>query len=176
LIDLAWCAQSLYSLSDAVEALRLMARVVRPGGHVAVFENDELHHVLLPWPVEVELAIKKAELLSFIDASEKPRKFYIGRELRRAFRAAGLVDCTFRSVAFTRQAPLGRAARAYFTSYLVDLHQRVRPYLQSGVVELFDGLSDPDSKQFLLSSTDLAITCLNHVVVGTKPAHEAARN
>src|SRR5262249_19402837 len=114
-IDLAWCAQSLYSLSDAVEALRLMARAVRPGAHVAVFENDELHHVLLPWPVEVEMAIKKAELLAYIDASKKPRKYYVGRELCRAFRAAGLVDCRFRSVAFTRQAPLDRAARRFFT-------------------------------------------------------------
>jgi ubiquinone/menaquinone biosynthesis C-methylase UbiE len=167
-IDLAWCAQSLYSLTDAVEALRLMARVVKPGGHVAVFENDELHHVLLPWPVEVEMAIKKAELLSYIDTSEKPRKYYVGRELRRDFRVAGLSDSQVRSVAFTRQAPLDRAARSFFTRYLVDLHQRVHPYLESGVVELFDRLSDPDSEQFLLSSPDLAITCLNHVVIGTK--------
>ena len=168
-IDLAWCAQSLYSLSDAVEALRLMARAVRPGGHVAVFENDELHHVLLPWPVEIEMAVKKAELHSYIDTSEKPRKYYVGRELRRAFREAGLANCRARSVAFTRQAPLDRAARSFFTRYLVDLHQRVRPYLESGVVELFDRLADPASEQFLLSHPDLAITCLNHVVIGTKP-------
>jgi len=171
-IDLAWCAQSLYSLSDAVEALCLMARAVRPGGQVAVFENDELHHVLLPWPVEIELAIKKAELQAYVETSEKPRKYYVGRELRRAFRLAGLVDCRARSVAFTRQAPLDRAARTFFTRYLVDLHQRVRPYLESGVVELFDRLADPDSDQFLLSHPDLTITCLNHVVIGTKTGEE----
>jgi ubiquinone/menaquinone biosynthesis C-methylase UbiE len=175
-IDLAWCAQSLYSLSDAVEALRLMARAVRPRGHVAVFENDELHHVLMPWPVEVELAIKKAELLSYVDVSERPRKFYVGRELRRAFRAAGLASTRVRSVAFTRQAPLDCPARSFFTRYLVDLHRRVRPYLESGVVELFDRMADPDSEQFLLASPDLAITCLNHVVVGTKPALDAERD
>jgi ubiquinone/menaquinone biosynthesis C-methylase UbiE len=174
-IDLAWCAQSLYSLSDAVEALRLMARAVKPGGHVAVFENDELHHVLLPWPVEIEMAVRKAELLSYVETSEKPRKYYVGRELRRAFRAAGLADCQVRSVAFTRQAPLDRPARSFFTRYLVDLRQRVRPNLESGVVEIFDRLADPGSEQFLLSNPDLAITCLNHVVIGTKEKASAGR-
>ena len=57
--DLVWCAQSLYSLPDPVDALRRMARAARPGGIVAVFENDEFHHVLLPWPVEVELALAR---------------------------------------------------------------------------------------------------------------------
>ena len=168
-IDLAWCAQSLYSLSDALGTLRLMARTVRPGGHVVVFENDELHHVLLPWPVEIELAVKKAELDSYVDSSEKPRKYYVGRELLRAFREAGLVNCRARGVAFTRQAPLDRAAIAFFTGYLIDLRQRVRPYLKSGVLELFERLADPASGQFILSHPDLAITCLNHVVIGTKP-------
>ena len=56
--DLVWCAQSLYSLPDPVDALRRMTRVVRAGGEVAVLENDSFHHVLLPWPVEVELAIR----------------------------------------------------------------------------------------------------------------------
>jgi ubiquinone/menaquinone biosynthesis C-methylase UbiE len=46
--DLVWCAQSLYSLPEPVEALRQMRRVVRPGGVVAVLENDTLHQVILP--------------------------------------------------------------------------------------------------------------------------------
>ena len=61
--DLVWCAQNLYSLPDPVDALRRMERAARPGGLVAVFENDEFHHVLLPWPVEIEVAIRRAELV-----------------------------------------------------------------------------------------------------------------
>ncbi|MGP0069021.1 MAG: class I SAM-dependent methyltransferase [Isosphaeraceae bacterium] len=59
--DLVWCAQSLYSLPDPVEALRRMERAARLEGIVAVLENDEFHHVLLLWPVEVELALRRAE-------------------------------------------------------------------------------------------------------------------
>jgi SAM-dependent methyltransferase len=173
--DLAWCAQSLYSLPDPVDALRRMSRAVRAGGYVSVFENDEFHHVLLPWPVELELAIKKAELQSFIEQSDRPRKFYVGRNLRRAFRAAGLVHCQARSIAFSRGAPLDQASRAFFASYLEDLRKRVSPHLERDVRGWFERLAVPGSDQYLLSLPDLTITCVNHVVTGVKPAKRASR-
>ena len=58
--DLVWCAQSLYSLPDPLEALQKMRQKTKPGGFVAVIENDEFHHVLLPWPIEIELALCQA--------------------------------------------------------------------------------------------------------------------
>ncbi len=107
-----------------------MVQAVRPGGSVAVFENDEFHHVLFPWPVEIELALKKAELASFVETSDRPRKFYVGRELCRVFRAAGLRHCKAQGVVFTRQAPLDRASRSFFTAYLENLCERVSPHLE----------------------------------------------
>jgi SAM-dependent methyltransferase len=59
--DLVWCAQSLCSLPDPFESVRMLRRVVRPGGTLAVLENDTPHHVLLPWSVEGELAVQEAE-------------------------------------------------------------------------------------------------------------------
>ena len=80
--------------------------------------------VPLPWPVEIELALKKAELLAFVETSDRPRKYYVGRDLRRVFRLAGLARCTVRSVAFTRQAPLDPATRSFLEGYLEDLRRR----------------------------------------------------
>ena len=112
-LDLVWCAQSLYSLPDSTDALRRMVQAVRPGGSVAVFENDEFHHVLFPWPVEIELALKKAELASFVETSDRPRKFYVGRELCRVFRASGLRHCKAHGVVFTpRLHSIGRHDRS----------------------------------------------------------------
>jgi ubiquinone/menaquinone biosynthesis C-methylase UbiE len=167
--DLVWCAQSLYSLPDPVDALRRMSRAVRAGGHVSVLENDEFHHVLLPWPVELELALKKAELQSFKEQSDRPRNFYVGRDLRRAFRAAGLVKCQARSIAFSRGAPLDRASRAFFASYLEDLRRRVGPHLEPEMRGRFERLVVPGSDQYLLSSPDLTVTCVNQVMTGVKP-------
>lgn len=169
--DLVWCAQSLYSLPDPVESVRLMRRVVRPGGAVAVLENDSLHHVLLPWPVEIELAVRAAELAALVEESDRPRKFYIGRELCEVFRKAGLTDCRKQTWATTRQAPLSPDERAFLTGYLDDLYDRTRPHLEPRIAARFEALVDPDSDAYLLDQPDLTVTCLDHVVRGTKPAN-----
>ncbi len=167
--DLVWCAQSLYSLPDPVDALRRMERAARPGGVVAVFENDELHHVLLPWPVEVELALRQAELAALKKRSKKAEKFYVGRHLCPVFRAAGLAGCRHRTWTIDRQAPLGPDDRAYFTGYLADLRKKAAPHLSGEVSEEFERLVDPGSPAYLLDGPDLAVTCLNHVAWSIKP-------
>lgn len=167
--DLVWCAQSLYSLPDPVDALRRMERAARPGGIVAVFENDEFHHVLLPWPVEVELALRQAELIALMEISEKPRKFYVGRHLRPIFRAAGLADCRHRTWTIDRQAPLGPDDREYFAGYLADLREKASPHLSGDVADEFERLVDPGSEGYLLDDPDFAVTCLNHLAWSIKP-------
>jgi ubiquinone/menaquinone biosynthesis C-methylase UbiE len=167
--DLVWCAQSLYSLPDPVDALRRMKCAARPGGVVAVFENDELHHVLLPWPVEVELALRRAELAALSKLSKEPQKFYVGRHLRPTFRAAGLADCRHRTWTIDRQAPLGPDDREYFARYLADLRKKASPHLSGEVGEEFERLVDPDSPAYLLDGPDFAVTCLNHLAWSVKP-------
>jgi ubiquinone/menaquinone biosynthesis C-methylase UbiE len=166
--DLVWCAQSLYSLPDPVEALRWMERAARPGGVVAVFENDEFHHVLLPWPVEVELALRRAELTALMKVSARPQKFYVGRHLRPVFRAAGLTDCRHRTWTVDRQAPLGPDDRAYFAGYLADLRKKTAPHLSGEIRDEFERLVDPESPAYLLDSPDFTATCLNHLAWSVK--------
>lgn len=168
--DLVWCAQSLYSLPDPVEAVRLMRRVVRPTGVVAVLENDTMHHVLLPWPVEVELAVRAAELAGFVENSDQPRKYYVGRQLNEVFRKAGLQDCRKSTWATTRQYPLDPEERGFLGRYLTDLLERTRPRLEPTMRAWFESLADPRSRAYLLDQPDLSVTCLDHVVRGTKPA------
>ena len=165
--DFAWCAQSLYSLPDQDAALRTMADLVRPGGTVAVLENDSLHQIVLPWPVEVELAVRAAELEAFGEEGESPRKFYVGRRLVELFHDAGLVEVCARSFAATRQAPLGAAERAFLVGYLDDLRQRVADRLDPSTRGRFLQLVDP--KAGMVTHPDLTLTILDHVVTGVRP-------
>jgi len=168
--DLAWCAQSLFSLPDPVEAVRQMRRVVRPGGVVAVLENDTLHQVLLPWPIEVELAARRAELVRFAKVSKRPRKFYVGRNLLELFLAAGLEDCRRRTWANDRQAPLGAAERAFLREYLRGVFDRAAPHLEPDMLAELDRLVDPASDDRMIDWPHLAMTTIDHVVWGVKPA------
>ena len=168
--DLAWCAQSLFSLPEPLAAVRAMARVVRPGGVVAVLEDDTLHQVLLPWPVELELSVRSAEWEAFREESEHPRKFYIGRRLVKVFREAGLVDVRIRTHASNRVAPLGPSERTFLGEHLKDLRERVAPRLRPETRDALDRLADPDSPEYLPDQPDLALTVIDHVVRGRKPS------
>jgi ubiquinone/menaquinone biosynthesis C-methylase UbiE len=170
--DFVWCAQSLYSLPDPLEALREMRRMTKPGGFVAVIENDEFHHVLLPWPIEIELALRRAELVAHIERSRKPRKFYVGRQLLELFHAAGLSDCRQRTWTFDRQSPLERAEREFFGHHLRELRELTRPHLSPEILNEFERLACPESDSYLLNSDCFAATCLNYVICGVKPGVE----
>lgn len=164
--DLAWCAQSLFSLPDPVEALRRLAGLVRPGGSVAVLENDSLHQVLLPWPIEVELTVRSAELMGFVDEADRPRKYYVARQLMEHFRAAGLENCQKRTWVSDRQAPLDPATRAFLAHYLKNLRDRAAPHLEPSDLARIGPLLDPSSPQYLLDGPDFAVSLVDQVVWG----------
>ena len=151
LFDFAWCAQSLYSLPDPLEALREMRRKAKPGGFVAVIENDEFHDALLPWPIEIERSLCLAELVSHIERSRKPRKFYVGRHLLEPFHAVGLSNCWQRTWTFDRQAPLEANERAFFVHHIRELRELTRPHLSPEILDDFERLACPESNSYLLS-------------------------
>ena len=166
--DLVWCAQSLYSLPDPVVAIGQMARVVRPGGLVAVLENDTLHQVLLPWPVSLELPLRAAELRFFLEASRNSNKYYVGRRLPAILAAAGLEPLRMTTHAFDRQAPLGEAEQKLLQSYLEEVTERVAPYLNAALLHELRQLVDPGSPQHLLGLPYLTMTWLNVLAFGRK--------
>jgi ubiquinone/menaquinone biosynthesis C-methylase UbiE len=172
-VDLVWCAQSLYSLPDQPKALRAMADIVRPGGTVAVLENDTLHHLVLPWPVEVELAVRRAEFEALAERQDSPDRYYVGRRLVELFHGAGLADVRARSFAATRQAPLDAATREFLVAYLEGLRERVADRLDVPTREAFLGLADPASGAGLVNQPDMTLTILDLVVTGVKPSRAA---
>ena len=168
--DALWCAQSLFSLPEPVEAVSRMARVVKPGGWVAILEDDKVHQIMLPWPVEVELAVRSAEWEAFRAEQEHPRKFYVGRRLVKVFREAGLTDLRVESFASSRVAPLDPVVRKFLEAYLRDLVDRVQDRLEPSILEEFRRLVRQDSPGSLLNDPDFHLTLVDHVILGKVPA------
>ena len=167
--DLVWCAQSLFTLPDPVAAIRHMVRVVRPGGIIAVLENDTLHEVCLPWPVYLELPLRAAELRFFLEESQNSSKYYVGRRLPKVLAEAGLEPLGLTTHAFDRQAPLGEAEKALLQGYLKTVVARVSPYLELELLQELHQLVDPGSPTNMLEQPQLTITWLNVLALGRKP-------
>jgi ubiquinone/menaquinone biosynthesis C-methylase UbiE len=168
--DFVWCAQSLYSLPEPVAVLGHLARVLRPGGVVAVLENDTMHQVFLPWPVSLELPLRAAELRALTVESRHPAKFYVGRRLLAVFAAAGLEPLTMATHAIDRQAPFGQAEELLLQSYLNELERRVAPFLEPALLRDLRELLDPDSGRHMLRQPYLTMTWLNVLALGRKRA------
>ena len=64
--------------------------------------------------------------------------------------------------------PLGPAERGFLERYLQALRKRAGPRLEPETRERFAALVDPRSADYLLDQPDLTVTCLDHVVCGTK--------
>jgi len=167
--DFVWCAQSLYSLPNLMQCMAEMVRILKPGGALAVLEDDTLHHVLLPWPVDLELEVRKAELAAFQKEAVAPARFYVGRWTSRLLRRVGLRRVREQTLAATRQAPLSEAAQRFFADYLANMARRVTPLLDASLRRRLERLVNPASRRYLLKQPDFVAVCLDRIVWGVRP-------
>ncbi len=167
--DAVWCAHSLYSLPDPLRALRELRRVVRPGGHVMILENDTLHSHLLPWPAELELAVRQAQLEHLQTTSANSTKFFAGRHLCELFDLAGLTQCQLKTYTLNHQAPLSADERTFYSAYLSDLRQRAADSMDAETQAAFEMLVDPASPVYLLNQANFFATHLEIVAIGQRP-------
>lgn len=166
--DLVWCAQSLISLDDPPAAIREMARVLKPGGTIAVLETDEYHHVLLPWPVGLELAIQKGVRAAAVERYGSGAKFAQSRKLRGHFLDAGLKPGWKWTMAADRVAPFGEKEREFLGHHFAHLHELVTPELTADEVAAFDRFTAATADDSFLNAPDAELTCLATVCHATK--------
>jgi ubiquinone/menaquinone biosynthesis C-methylase UbiE len=166
--DVVWIAESMISLPDPVSVLREAKRVTRRRGIVAVLENDPLHDVLVPWPGDLELAIRSVEVAAADRPSRSSRNRFVTRELFRHMRAAGLKPIHRQTYTSDRQAPLDEANRRFLDDYFGHLRCEVGPRLAPQFASDFEKLSDPASPDYLPRRKDFSVTVLHIVAWGAR--------
>ncbi|MDQ3331764.1 MAG: class I SAM-dependent methyltransferase [Planctomycetota bacterium] len=165
--DLVWCAQSLISLPEPLDCLREMVRVTRPGGTVAILENDRLHELQLPWPPELEIVLRTAERSAASDSAsaEKP---HAGRFLEAMMLDAGLRPAQRISIVIDRSPPLSVADEAFLQTYLHELSERVANDLTPKDRDELLRLATPSSPAYLPAQPSFWMTWTDVVVFGKR--------
>ncbi len=170
--DMVWCAQSLISLPEPLATLREIMRVLRPDGRAVILENDSLHELMLPWPEELELAIRAAEWRAYRASKKMPQKHYLGRRLSGLMRKAGMKSVSRRTYATDRTAPLSDAEHTFLKHHLKNLRDIVWPYLSSFQRDKLNQLTSPESSRYLFTHPEFEMTWFDVVCMGYKPTLE----
>jgi ubiquinone/menaquinone biosynthesis C-methylase UbiE len=158
--DVVWCAQSFISLDHPVAALQEFGRLIKRGGSLVVLESDDFHHVVLPWPVDLEIRLQEAYQAACREHYGNRNKPYVSRRMRQWLRAAGFDRVVRKTYVADRQQPLPEATRKYLSVYLRELVEFVEKHLPAQQREALARLTDPDSPQYLLNDENLELACL----------------
>ena len=142
--DFGLTSQCLRSFPDPVFALQRLAQWVRPGGRVAVMENDRMHEGMFPWPAEVELAMTSA-LVDAARADDAEPDFGVGRRLVAYGAAAGLEQAAVAVTPVVRMTPLSGDDLAFVDAYLQDRFARAEPHLDADTRSRIASFVDPRS-------------------------------
>ncbi|MFJ6521690.1 class I SAM-dependent methyltransferase [Streptomyces filamentosus] len=158
--DLLWAGNSLHHIGDQGAALADFAKVLRPGGLVALVEGG-----LAPRHLPRDTGIGRPGLEARLDAEHADRFARMRAELpgakrepddwRALFTAAGLVPAGTRTFLVDVPAPVPQAVRELAVSHFGRLRESLGEQLDAEDRATLDVLLDPADERSLHHRTDL---------------------
>jgi SAM-dependent methyltransferase len=158
--DVAWSAAAFHHRADQEAVVAELARVVRPGGLVAILDADNsLSFPVLPWPPDLEARLREAAQQG--EAKRYGGKLsyvfdgHAGRKLPRLFREAGLVERRLFAFSDVDQASLTPRREDEIRNWLLgSFLERLRDELAPRERERYQALLDPETEAYLLRDPD----------------------
>lgn len=161
--DVTWTSFTLHHAERPGALLAELSRVVRPGGLVAVLDSDSGGSFpCVPWPPDLEqrravawaaLGANHDDKLPYLFAS------YVGRQLPRLLREAGLRDVHLYALADIDRAPLGTERVVELRRWFLRWYEeRLRDFLPPRDGQRFTALFDPASPDYLLDDPDFFLS------------------
>ena len=151
--DWAWSVDCVgqISIGQPLDGLQELARVVRPGGRVALLGYSS--QMLLPGHAALEARLNATASATTALAEGKAPEAHFTRALG-LFQAAGLEEPTARTVVGTVHAPLDDGIRRALVSLFGMLWGEMQPQMTDADREEYRRLTEPESPDFILDFPD----------------------
>jgi SAM-dependent methyltransferase len=155
--DLIWSVNTINHLRDPAAGLNTLARLLRPGGRIAIGQSSLLPDQHFAWDSRLERLTNEAVRRYYETRYGLTESDLRGvRSLLGWMQQAGLARITARTSIIERTAPLRPEAEAYLLEaiYRSTWGERLRPYLASEDYGELCRLCDPTHPSFALHRRD----------------------
>jgi len=170
--DLIWCVNTVNHLRDRATGVQSLARLLRPGGRIALGQVGLLPEMYFAWDARLERVTREADRAYYLERyGLQERDTTSVRALVGLLRTAGLQDVQARTLIIERIAPLSSFDEDYLfqTIFRDTWGERLRPYLSSEDYAELVRSCDPRSPQFALRRPDFHFLQTFTLVTGGKP-------
>ncbi|AIV33077.1 methyltransferase domain-containing protein [Streptomyces sp. R1] len=172
--DLMWASQSLHHLPDQRAALADLGGHLAPGGTLAILEGG-LPARFLPRDIGIgrpglQARLRAVEEDAFAEMrADLPDSVAEAEDWPAMLTAAGLKHTGTRSFLLDLPAPVSDAARAYVTTSLSRLRERIGDRLDAGDLATLDRLLDPADEAGVHRRRDLFVLVAHTVYTAVRP-------
>lgn len=155
--DLIWCVNTINHLRDPLLGVRALARLLRPGGRIALGQSSLLPDMYFSWDARLERLTNEAVRQYYRDRyAVSERDLAAVRSIVGVLRRAGLREITPRTFVIERVAPLAAEDEAYLGEAIFKdtWGERLRPYMADEDYAALAQLCDARHPQFALRRPD----------------------
>jgi len=168
--DLVWAINAVNHLHDPVAGVRLLSRLLRPGGRLVVGQSSLVPDMYFAWDARLEARVNEAVRAYYREHyGRSERDFAAVRSLAGWLQHAGLRNVAVRTRMIERTYPLSVADERYLLECIFrdTWGERLRGYLEPEDFAALARLCDPDDECYALHRRDFHFLQSFTVVVGT---------
>ena len=168
--DLVWAVNAVNHLHDPVAGVRMLSRLLRPGGRLVVGQSSLVPDMYFAWDARLEARVNEAVRAYYREHyGRSERDFAAVRSLAGWLQHAGLRNVAVRTRMIERTYPLSGADERYLLECIFrdTWGERLRGYLEPEDFAALARLCDPDDECYALHRRDFHFLQSFTVVVGT---------
>ena len=169
--DLVWAVNAVNHLHDPVAGLRVLVKLLRPGGRLVVGQSSLVPDMCFAWDDRLEQRVNDAVRAYYRERyGRSEHEFTAIRALVGWLQAAGLPQVAVRTRMIERIQPLAEADERYLRDAIFrdTWGERLRPYLQPEDFGALARLCDPDDACYALRRPDFHFLQSLTMAVATK--------